>query len=141
MITKERRDTIRRSQMMKHREYDPGFRVPEGLVYQGSHFSLYCRGGMSVSAKYYITRGLFQYILVGDRIGLNLAQGLALCKAFDLYDTDEVDFLFGPQRSGGYITTYVRDLAKHLIKLQWRSEKEMTREVIRINEQNLKAQP
>lgn len=139
MITKERQQTIRNSQMLKFRERQIDYRVPEGLVYQGEHMALYCRGGWASIAKYYITTDrVMHYLLVADRVGITALQGLAICKAFDLYTKDEFSRLLGPQRSRGYISTYVRDIASRLIKMQWPKEKDMMNEVIRINESNLK---
>lgn len=103
---------------------------------------LHCTGGIEWTRNYYITcrqRGLTDYLFTSKNFSLPLTHGLAICKAFELYDRDEVRLLFGKERSG-LVTDYVRGLASYLRRFSYASEIELERLVVEYNEKSLAGQ-
>lgn len=89
---------------------------PAGLVYKGLFASLYFTGGRC--GTYYIScskGGLDDYLFSSKtNTSLSLEKGLAICKALDFYEKDEVRKLYSPEKKTGFITSYFSRLISRL---------------------------
>ena len=94
----------------------PASDLPAGLVYRGVYASLYFTGG--ADGCYYIVssgRDIQNYLFTSkNNRSLTVEKGLAICKALDMYEKDDVKLLFYPEKQAGFITDYFSVVLKKL---------------------------
>lgn len=90
--------------------------LPAGLVYRGVYASLYFTGG--ADGCYYIVssgRDIQNYLFTSKtNRSLTIEKGLAMVKALDMYEKDDVKLLFYPEKQAGFVTDYFSDLLNKL---------------------------
>ena len=145
MITAERAKTIKNASSLTQEKRFKGARPrsagPEGLVYKGEYASLWFSGGKW--GCYYIAASAAwpnDYLLSSKTsVSLTLENGLAICKALDFYEKEEVKLLFYPEKNSGFITAYFSK-AISLTKRYVNCEKELIKFYINYNEKILQQQ-
>lgn len=111
----------------------PDSDLPAGLVYRGVYASLYFTGGAD-GCYYIVSSGIQNYLFTSKtNRSLTVEKGLAICKALDMYEKDDVKLLFYPEKRAGFITDYFSVVLKKL-RNHSDNERELMVSIIDYNE-------